>query len=30
VEIRLRNDRGVERGRLSLIELLFFNIPTDT
>lgn len=26
VEIRLRNERGVERGRLSLIELLFFCI----
>jgi len=29
VEIRLRNERGVSSGRLSLIELLFFNIPTE-
>ncbi len=29
VEIRLRNERGVSRGRLSLIELLFFNIPSE-
>lgn len=26
VEIRLRNEKGVVRGRLSLIELLFFNM----
>lgn len=30
VEIRLRNEQGVARGRLSLIELLFFNIPADS
>lgn len=29
VEIRLRNERGVAKGRLSLIELLFFNTPVD-
>lgn len=29
VEIRLRNEQGVQKGRLSLIELLFFYIPQE-